>query len=444
MYDRADSSLLERAVRLTSDAQRLNALTWVEPEPFRIFDRTSRSAKRAPGPIEALEGVPVVVKDNIEVVDAPTTAGTPSLRDHIARDDAPVVRALKEAGAIVVAKTNLHELALGATSINPTFGTVLNPHDQGYTAGGSSGGSAVCVALGMVPLALGTDTSGSCRVPASCCGIVGFRPSLDRYPIDRVVPISLNRDTVGLLGRSVPHIMAADRVLAPNRRGGKAPERIRLGVPTRLAEEGVSHMVRQVFQDAVARIRNQGVEIVACDIPGVPDVLWPTQVAIISFDMPRHLATYLLRSGSELCVATLAERIGDPIVKRRVESMLADGSTEVHGQALGTMRRLRRDVAMVMQSKGLDALFYPTMVTTAPRLDEQSDIRVDGVLHQTGPTLLRNTLLATLAGLPSISLPIGRAGDGIPVGALLEGRPSADSDLLVLAAALEFSLAQQG
>ena len=437
---------IEQAVRLAPKARALNALTWTQTDPVGAFARSIGPADPVRESFQPLAGVPIVVKDNIDLANAPTTAGTPALRNHIASDDAPVIRLLKDAGAVVVAKTNLHELALGATSINPTFGTVFNPFDHRYTAGGSSGGSAAAVAIGMVPLAVGTDTSGSCRVPASCCGIVGFRPSLDRYPVDRVVPISFNRDTVGLLARDVGQVIAADRVLAPHRQKSSASrERVRLGVPDKLAQEGVSGSVRHIFQAAIQRLVAAGVEVIGCEIPGVPDRLWPTQVAVIGFDMPRHLATYLLRSGLELDVSTLVARIGDPVVKRRLEAMMADEAEAAvrHAMALATMRGLRRDVVAIMQTQGLDALFYPTLVTAAARISEAESIDIDGEARPTGPTLLRNTLLATLAGMPSVSLPVGFVPDGLPVGALLEGYPGCDADLLALGAKLEPILNEQ-
>jgi len=198
---------LSEAISALPAAQALNAMIWSIPSSASI-GQTGRGASRP------LAGMPIVVKDNIDVAGLATTAGSPGLTGNQARHDAPIIRQLKDAGAIVVGKTNLHELALGATSINPTFGTVLNPSNPRFTAGGSSGGSAAAVAVGAALLGVGTDTAGSSRVPASCCGIVGFRPSYDRYPVEGIVPISWNRDTVGLLARDVEVIIKVDGVLA--------------------------------------------------------------------------------------------------------------------------------------------------------------------------------------------------------------------------------------
>ena len=180
-----------------------------------------------------LAGVPFAVKDNIDTKDLPTTGGTESLRNSMPLRDAPVVEALLDAGARLVGKTNLHELAFGITGDNGSFGAVLNPHDTECSAGGSSSGSAAAVALGIVPFALGTDTGGSVRIPAAHCGVVGMRPTTGRYPSSGVIRLSWTRDTVGVIAATVERVAEVDAILT-GQTGYSEPDLsgLRLGWPT--------------------------------------------------------------------------------------------------------------------------------------------------------------------------------------------------------------------
>ena len=169
---------------------------------------------RASGEIVGpLHGVPIVVKDNIHVAGLPNSAGTPGLAEFVPAVDNPVVAALRAAGAIVLGKTNLHELAFGITSDNGAFGAVGNPFDPTTFAGGSSGGTAAAISAGMAPAGLGTDTGGSARIPAALTGIVGFRPSTGRYVSSAVTPISHTRDTIGVMARRVADVVLMDSVI---------------------------------------------------------------------------------------------------------------------------------------------------------------------------------------------------------------------------------------
>src|SRR5918998_314512 len=188
-------------------------------------------ADRAEAGAGPLAGVPLAVKDNLDTRDLPTTGGTPALRGSRPGRDHPAVARLRAVGAVVIGKTNLHELALGITSNNAAFGPVRNPHDPSRSAGGSSGGSAVAVATGVVPIALGTDTGGSVRVPAAHCGVVGWRPTVGRWGTGRTVPISHTRDTAGVLATGVADVAVVDELVTGDPVGTPPERPIRLGVP---------------------------------------------------------------------------------------------------------------------------------------------------------------------------------------------------------------------
>ncbi|MGI9261505.1 MAG: amidase family protein, partial [Woeseiaceae bacterium] len=173
-------------------------------------------AMRADGNLlGAMHGVPFVVKDNTHVAGLPNSAGTPGLADFVPAADAPTVAALRQAGGIILGKTNLHELAFGITSDNAAYGAVGNPFDPTTFAGGSSGGTASAVSAGLAPVGLGTDTGGSVRIPPALTGTVGFRPSTDRYDSSGVTPISHTRDTVGIIARNVADVDLLDQVMKP-------------------------------------------------------------------------------------------------------------------------------------------------------------------------------------------------------------------------------------
>ena len=180
-----------------------------------------------------LAGLPVPVKDNFDTADMPTTGGTPGLRDHRPRHNAPVVQRLIDEGACIMGKLNMHELAYGITSNNGAFGAVRNPYDPSRIPGGSSGGSGAAVAARMAPVALGSDTGGSVRIPAALCGVAGMRPTTGRYSQAGVVPISHTRDTAGPLARSVADLALFDSVITgvPNDLPTIPLRGARIGVP---------------------------------------------------------------------------------------------------------------------------------------------------------------------------------------------------------------------
>ncbi|WP_454851318.1 amidase family protein [Promicromonospora soli] len=208
-----------------------------------------------------LAGIPFAVKDNIDVAGTPTTAGSPLLAHGAPSIDAGIVSMLREAGAELIGKTNMHELAFGITSNNAHFGPVRNPLDPARTAGGSSGGSAAAVALGIVPFSIGTDTGASVTVPASFCGVVGFRPSTGRYPGDGIVNLSWTRDTAGLHTRSVQDARIVDRAITRSalRESGGRLGGVRIGVLSNRFADAADEIER-ISSAALRQLESDGAE----------------------------------------------------------------------------------------------------------------------------------------------------------------------------------------
>ncbi|WP_051791361.1 amidase family protein [Amycolatopsis jejuensis] len=383
-----------------------------------------------------LAGIAFAVKDNIDVAGLATTAGTPLLRDHIADLDADVVNVLRDAGAVVLGKTNMHELAFGVTSDNATFGAVRNPQAPGLSAGGSSGGSAAAVALGTVPFSLGTDTGGSVTVPAAFCGIAGFRPSTGRYPPTGVVSLSTSRDTIGIHARTVEDIRIVDEIITREPRGPE-PGEVVLGVP-RNRYQDVAPEVAEAAGAALAVLTNAGVRL--------EDVVVPDDLALGAgpgldlalFEAPRSLLRHLAAIGSRYAgvpLAGLTPHIASPDVRAIFEG-LAESPVPVPRYAAARQARwqLRRSYADVFTQ--VDALLWPTSPVLPPRLGDAGPIVLNGRSVPLFHTVIRNVGPGTVAGQPMVSLPVG---DG--VGLCLEGPVFGDERLLRIARRVEGLLA---
>jgi aspartyl-tRNA(Asn)/glutamyl-tRNA(Gln) amidotransferase subunit A len=374
----------------------------------------------------ALHGLPLSLKDLIDVDGTVTTAASRVLADRIATADADVVTRLREAGAVFVGKTNLHEFALGTTSEDSAFGPVRHPADLGRSAGGSSGGSAAAVATGMGLASIGSDTGGSIRIPAACCGIVGLKPTFGEVSTAGVIPLSFSLDHVGPLTRTVADAAAIWAVLT-----GRVPApleacSIRGLKLTRLMggfDSPISPEVRAAFEAALGRLADAGARIGQAELAGasrIPDVY----VSLVLAEAAQWHARYLDTRAA----------LYSPIVRSRIESGRSIPAV-TYLDARDAAAALRRAVDALLDE--CDALVLPTLPIVAPPLGA-NDIVIDPGIPASTPVrsaMLRQTQPFNLTGHPAISLPL--PSPGLPVGLQLVGRREDTARLLAVAAGCE-------
>jgi len=398
---------------------------------------------RAGGEIHGpLHGIPLVVKDNIHVAGMPNTAGTPSLKGFVPTVSNGVVARLEAAGAIILGKTNLHELAFGITSNNATFGAVRNPFDTSLIPGGSSGGTASAISAGIVPAGLGTDTGGSVRIPPALTGIVGFRPSSGRYPSEAVTPISHTRDTVGLLSRTVADLIVMDDVITAAEKPVTAipADEIRLGVPRAFYYGNLDRETATVIETVLALIREAGVQLIETEVPEIADLLEMSAFPIALYEVARDMPAYLEEFDTGLDIAGLSAAVASPDVHGVFGAVTGEGkiTDEVYAAAMDAREQLRENFHELFANQKLDAIIFPTTILPARPIEGSLEtVELNGEQVPTLPSYIRNTDPASIAALPGLSLPVGLTESGLPVGMEIDGPEQSDRRLLAVALALE-------
>jgi Asp-tRNA(Asn)/Glu-tRNA(Gln) amidotransferase A subunit family amidase len=432
------------ALQRCQQGSHLNAMISLRANDALAEADAADRQRRDGNALGALHGLPIVVKDNIAVGGWQFTGGSPAFEQHVASVDASVVAKLREAGAIVIGKSNLHELAFGTTSNNARFGAVRNPKDPSRIAGGSSGGSAVAVAAGFVTAAVASDTGGSGRIPAAFCGCVGLRPTIGRYAGDGVMNLSTTRDTISTMANTVADIALLDGIITGEAGGLNTPSRIRLGLLTPFAEADLDADVQVAFAAAIDRLKQAGVEIVSVD-----------GSELVALDAEIGLGVVMAESariwkelGPKLLGVTFAEfveRLGSPDVKGIFSSML-DPAHDIPDAAYDEMvtqklPRLRAAYAELFAASGVDAFVFPTVPAVAPPLGQDDVIVIGGKEFPLFPTTIRNTGPGSLAGVPGITLPLPVGQGKLPVGLAFDGPSGSDRRLLAIAARIEPMLA---
>jgi indoleacetamide hydrolase len=412
------------------------------------YDRAHSAAKRADkvyaskGELGPLHGLPFVLKDNIDTSEIATTGGTPTLRNHRPSTNAPVAQALIDAGAILLGKTNLHELAGGVTSNNTAFGPVRNPYDRNKISGGSSGGTAVAVSARLAPVGLGTDTGGSVRIPAALCGIIGFRPTSLRYPQAGILPISHTRDTAGPITRSVADAALLDGIITKTNIVVTAAELdgLRLGVPRDHFYENIDSRVADVVETTLSRLRDYGIILVEANIPDIAALDQTAGFPVALYEQVADLNHYLASHHTGLDFAGIVAGIASPDVKGMLASLLSEGAIPetVYQQALKTHRpSLQRVYQDYFVKHRVAAVVFPTTPLPATPIGEDETVMLNGEAVSTFLTFIRNTSPASVAGIPGLTLPAGMGSDGLPIGIEFDGPAGSDKELLAIGLAIE-------
>jgi len=408
--------------------------------------------------IGPIEGIPIAVKDNILIDGYKTTAGSKILENYNAVYDATVIKKLKKAGAILLGKTNLDEFAMGSSTENSAFGPTKNPLDISRVPGGSSGGSAAAVTADQCVVALGSDTGGSIRQPASFCGVVGFKPSygmVSRYgliamasSLDQIGPISKNINDAKLIFDIIKGKDKMDSTTIGSDSRFQIPDskfqNLQIGVPKEYFEKGINKEIKEKVEEAIKDFEKAGAKVKKVSLPYTKHAL-----AVYYIIMPAEISANLARydgikygyrsktgqskTGSNLLthyLKTRAQGLGDEVRRRIILGtyVLSVGYREAYyGKAQKVRALIRRDFEKIFNpsAKGVDFLLTPTTPTTAFKIDEKKDplaMYLSDIY----------TVPANLAGLPAISIPCGKA-DKMPIGLQIIGPQFQDEFLLEVA-----------
>ena len=409
------------------------ALAQAKKAEAELFGPRGRQGRRDRGP---LHGVPISLKDNIYTAGIRTTAGSKILRDFIPKEDGAVVAQLKDAGAVLLGKTNMHEFAYGVTSNNPHYGPVRNPWDLTRIPGGSSGGSAAAVAAGLCFGSIGTDTGGSIRIPAALCGVAGLKPTWGRISCEGVVPLSPLLDCTGPLARNVRDLAILTGAIfvrvgrEPNFANPSTlradPKKFCLGLPRQMFFDALSPEVRTAFDSALRDLCRLGMKTADISIPLLDETEEAgNQIAWAEATLFHRQQGYFPARAAEY---------GDD-VRSRLE-MGTKVSAVDFLQALEIQKQFVQQLHLALAEADVDAIVVPTTPIEAPLLNQETS-RIGAHDYPTRALLLRHNRPANLAGTPSLSVPCGFTRAGLPIGLQIMGGVSSENVLLRIANAFE-------
>lgn len=419
--------LIEQTFAEIRKRERFNSFITLTEEQARAM-AAERDEELASGMDRGpLHGIPTAHKDLLYTRGVRTTGGSLIYRDFIPDADAIVVTYLREAGAISIGKTNLHELAYGITSKNPHYGFVLNPRDTSRVPGGSSGGSAALVAGDFVPMCTGTDTAGSIRIPASFCGVVGMKPTYERVSREGVLPLSFSLDHVGPLASCVEDCALAMSGMAESGEFLSDPlsdlHGVRVGIPANYFFERIDPEVEAEVRRSIGLIERSGATVIELPVPDMAEVYKQARVV----QMSETASLYAHYTDQSL--------FGKDVWALIQQAKQVAGYEYVTAQYVRTQFRREMDELWTK----IDVLATPTTPTTAPRLD-QDTVEINGEKEELRAATTRLTRPINYLGEPALSMPCGKSAEGLPIGLQLIAKPFDDAKLLQIARTVEMLL----
>jgi len=441
-------ALTSAALARAKSKSDLNAfITLDEAGAMKAADAFDASRKK--GACKPLGGVPIVIKDNIEVAGLPASAGTPALKGFVPRKDAPVAAKLRAAGAIIIGKTNMHELAFGISGYNAGFKTgvepgVRNAYDATKIAGGSSSGTAAAIGVRIVTAGLGTDTGGSVRVPCALNGCAALRPTVGRYPQGAIAPISHTRDTAGPMASTMADVALLDRVIAGG--GAITPANlkdVRIGVVKSMLAN-LDGDTEAAFRAAIDKLKSAGVTVVDVEMPKLAELNGQVGFPLALYEAYDDMVVYLKKTGTGITIEQLAKGIASPDVKGTYDGLViprklpgpdntvADAKPAYEAAMKTARPALQALYRETFAKNKLDAIAFPTTPKVAIASNPDSSSLANFLLF------IQNTDPGSNAGVPGIQLPVALgATSKLPVGLELDGPAGSDRKLLAIGMAFE-------
>ena len=421
----------------------LNAFISFEPERVLKAARAADTKRASGAALASLHGLPIPVKDSVNTKDYPTTGGTRALQNFYPAEDSVLVRKLKDAGAIVLGKTNIHELSFGWTSNNQAFGAVRNPYDTSRIPGGSSGGTAAAIAARMAPIGIAEDTQGSIRVPAALCGIYGFRPSQNRYPNQGVIPITPLFDQVGPHTRNVADLALFDHVMTgePLVDNPTSLQGVRLGVPKGYFYSSLDTEVERVTNEALKKLVDAGAILVEADIADLGKLISLTTDPVQSYHTKPMLTKYLEEFDTGVTFDELIEQISPDIKEAFDLYVLGGAATPTEEEFIAArdvhLPALRKTLEDYYRDNNLAAMVFPATQIVAPPIGHDSETTLNGKTVPFVPPISRNISPGSTGGLPGLIVPADLNDEGLPVCLELDGPAGSDRDMLGIGLAIE-------